>query len=33
VTQLDTLADQGWAPGELDVAILDLVRTGDPRRQ
>jgi hypothetical protein len=33
MTQLDTLADQGWAPGELYNAILDLVRTGNPRRQ
>jgi hypothetical protein len=33
VTQLDTLSDQGWAPGELYDAVLDLVRTGHPQRQ
>lgn len=29
---LDTL-DQGWRPGELRAALLDLLATGDPRRQ
>jgi hypothetical protein len=31
--QLETLAIQGWAPGELRQAILSVLRTGSPRIQ
>lgn len=30
---LDALAGQGWRPGELRALLLDLLTTGDPRRQ
>lgn len=30
---LHHLAGQGWAPGELEAALLDLTATGDPARQ
>lgn len=30
---LNALAGQGWQPGELRAILLDLISTGDPRRQ
>lgn len=30
---LDSLAGQGWQPGELRTILLDLLSTGDPTRQ
>jgi hypothetical protein len=33
IYHLDKLERQGWAPGELRDILLDLITTGDPRRQ
>jgi hypothetical protein len=30
---LDSLASQGWQPGELQAILLDLISTGNPQRQ